>query len=132
MIVDSSALIAVLAAEPLRPRLLDAMLAAERLLMSAATYLETAAVIDRRGDPVLSRRLDELLEALGLEIVEVSPDQARLGREAYRDFGKGSGHPAGLNYGDCFTYALARDSGLPLLHTGDDFNHTDVRTETVQ
>ena len=72
-------------------------------------------MIDRAGDPVLSRRFDELLDGLGVEVVPVSAQQAYTARTAYRDFGEGSGHPAGLNFGDCFSYALAITSGEPLL-----------------
>ena len=94
--------------------------------MSAASYLELGIVIDRVGDPVLSRRLDDVLETLNITIAEVSAAQARLARAAYRDYGRGSGHRAGLNFGDCFSYALAADAKEPLLFKGDDFGHTDV------
>jgi len=86
-----------------------------------------ARVVDRLREPVLSRLLDTLLTELRVEIVPVDLDQARTARGAYRDFGKGSGHPAGLNFGDCFSYALARETDEPLLFVGDDFGHTDVR-----
>jgi ribonuclease VapC len=75
---------------------------------------------------VLSRRLDELIDRLGVDIVDVTAAHARLVREAYRDFGRGSGHPAQLNFGDCFAYALARSTRQPLLFKGDDFVHTDI------
>jgi ribonuclease VapC len=75
---------------------------------------------------VASRLVDDLLAAAQIVIEPVSPAQARIAREAYRDFGKGSGHAAGLNFGDCFAYALARATGEPLLYKGDDFSHTDV------
>jgi ribonuclease VapC len=96
--------------------------------MSAASYLETSIVIDRSRDPRPSRQFDLLLHEAGIEIVPVTVEQARIAREAYRDFGKGSGHPAGLNFGDCFAYALATDRGEPLLYKGDDFVHTDIRS----
>lgn len=95
-------------------------------LVSAATWLETSIVIDGRREPSLSRRWDDLSQQLQLLVVDVTERQARIARDAYRDFGKGSGHPAGLNFGDCFAYALARERRLPLLAVGDDFRHTDI------
>lgn len=95
--------------------------------MSAATYVELGLVVDGRHDPVLSRGLDDLLGDLGINVVDLTVTQARIARDAQRDFGRGSGHPAKLNYGDCFSYALAKDTGEPLLWKGDDFGHTDVR-----
>lgn len=127
MIVDTSAIIAVLRAEPDWHEL-DRAMRVPPLRMSAGTLLETSIVVDRARDPRLSRRLDELLATLGVEIVPVSEEQARVARQAYRDFGKFSGHPARLNFGDCFAYALAAVIGEPLLFKGDDFRHTDVRS----
>jgi ribonuclease VapC len=127
VIVDTSALIAVLAGEPDAEAMLEAMAAADILAISAASYLEAGIVIDSLGDPVKSRRLDELLTALEIDVVDVSVEQAVIARAAFRDFGKGSGHPAGLNFGDLFAYALAKDTATPLLYKGDDFGHTDVR-----
>ena len=127
MIVDTSAIMAILRDEEGADRYTEALLGAPGSKMSAAGYLETAIVIDRVGDPVLSRRFDELLTGLGVEVVPVSPEHAYTARTAYRDFGKGSGHPAGLNFGDCLSYALAVHSGEPLLFKGEDFVHTDVR-----
>ena len=95
-------------------------------LVSAATWLETSIVIDAKREPALSRRWDDLAQQLQLLVVDVTERQARIARDAYRDFGKGSGHPAGLNFGDCFAYALARERRLPLLAVGDDFRHTDI------
>lgn len=94
--------------------------------MSAATYVEIAAVIDGQGDPVLSGALDELLRTYLIQIVPLTEVQARLARVAYQRFGKGSGHPAHLNMGDCYAYALARDTGEPLLFKGKDFALTDI------
>lgn len=105
MIVDTSALIAIL----------------------RAAFVETGAVIDSARDPIVSRQLDALIAAAGVVIEPVTETQARTAREAYRDFGKGSGHPAGLNFGDCFSYALAKVMNEPLLFKGDDFVHTDVQ-----
>jgi ribonuclease VapC len=127
MIVDTSALIAILAGEPEREEFVTAILADPTAKISAATLLETAIVVDRLRDPVLSRRLDDLIAALHITIAEVTSAHAEIGRAAYRDFGKGSGHPAQLNLGDCFSYALARQAGEPLLYKGDDFGHTDLQ-----
>lgn len=90
------------------------------------TFVETAVVIDSRHDPVASRRLDELIRQSDISIEPVDEIQAVMAREAYRDFGCGSGHPARLNFGDCFAYALARHLGEPLLFKGNDFAHTDI------
>jgi ribonuclease VapC len=126
VIVDTSALIAVVTEEPERDVMLAAVRSALRVRISAGTYLEAGVVVDARRSPVLTRRLDDFIGALGIEIVPVTSAQAALGRSAYRDFGKGSGHPARLNLGDCFAYALARETGEPLLFKGDDFVHTDI------
>ncbi|MGL4177458.1 MAG: type II toxin-antitoxin system VapC family toxin [Dermatophilaceae bacterium] len=126
MIVDTSALVAIVTEEPERDAMLDAIRSAVRVRMSAGTYLEVGVVVDGRRSPVLTRRLDDVITALGIEIVPLTPGHASLGRAAYRDFGKGGGHPARLNLGDCFAYALARETGEPLLFKGDDFIHTDV------
>jgi ribonuclease VapC len=83
-------------------------------------------VVDSARDPVASRRFDELVDEAGLMIQPVTEAQARIARDAYRDFGKSSGHQAGLNFGDCFTYALAKATGEPLLFKGEGFPHTDV------
>jgi ribonuclease VapC len=126
VIVDSSALIAIINLELDGP-LYEAAIEVSRVnRISAATYLEVAIVIDRARDPMVSRRLDDIM-AVGKFVIEpVTESQARIAREAYRDFGKGSGHKAGLNFGDCFAYALARESNEPLLFKGDDFRHTDI------
>lgn len=126
MIVDSSVLIAIIALEP-DGRLYEAALESSPVnRISAATYLEASIVIDRARDPLVSRRLDEMLREGAFVIEPVTESQAGIARDAYRDFGKGSGHPAGLNFGDCFAYALARDLAEPLLFKGDDFRHTDI------
>ncbi len=95
--------------------------------LSAASYLETAIVLDGRRDPVQSAKLDDLLLDLEMKIEPVTAEQARIARQAYRDYGRGSGHRANLNFGDCFSYALARVKREPLLFKGDDFGFTDVR-----
>jgi len=126
VIVDTSALVAIVKLDSDGRRYEAALEASPVNRISAATYLEVSVVIDGARDPLLSRRLDEIL-AEGQFIIEpVTEGQARIAREAYRDFGKGSGHPAGLNFGDCFAYALARDLAEPLLFKGDDLRHTDI------
>jgi ribonuclease VapC len=128
VIVDTSAVIAILRDEPDADRYVTALAAAIEPRMSAATYLEAAIVVDANRDPVLSGRFDDLVAEAALRIEPVTEQQAQLARRAHRDFGKGSGHPARLNFGDCFAYALARTTGHSLLFKGDDFSHTDVRS----
>jgi ribonuclease VapC len=127
MIVDTSAIIAILRDEPDAGRFIAALAAEPDPRVSAATYLEAAIVVDANRDPVLSGRFDDLVTDAELSIEPVTERQAQIARRAYRDFGEGSGHPAGLNFGDCFAYALARTTGEPLLFKGDDFGHTDVQ-----
>ena len=128
MIVDSSALLAILAGEPDAERFATALATSTSVSISAGTLVETSIVVDSRRDPVLSARLDELLLAVGVIVEPVTASQATIARQAYRDFGRGSGHPAGLNFGDCFAYALAKDASEPLLFKGADFAHTDLRS----
>jgi ribonuclease VapC len=126
MIIDTSALIAILRNEQ---EARDCALVIEKnpsRRMSAANFVETALLIDGSRDPIASRRFDDLVNEARIAIEPVTEAQARIAREAYRDFGKGSGHPAKLNFGDCFAYALAKASGEPLLFKGDDFIHTDI------
>ena len=126
MIVDSSVVVAIVREEAEAARFLTILARQPRLEMSVGNYLEAAIVIDRDRDPVLSAGLDPLLGSLGINIAPVTESQARIARQAYRDFGKGSGHPAQLNYGDCFAYALAIERGEPLLFKGNDFAQTGV------
>ena len=126
MIVDTSALIAILRDELEAPGCAKAIEAASRRRISAANFVEAAIVIDASRDPVASRRFEDLVREAQLVVEPVTEAQARIAREAYRDFGKGSGHPARLNFGDCFAYALARATGEPLLFKGNDFAHTDI------
>ncbi len=128
MIVDSSAVIAILKREPDWDVLSQALDTAERSHMSAASYFETSIVVDGWKNPVFSRQLDELIERFSVRIEPVTAEQAQIARQAYRDYGKGSGHPAGLNFGDCFSYALARVKREAILFKGDDFVHTDLRS----
>src|ERR1700727_127895 len=127
MIVDTSAVIAILKEERDAPRSLRAIaVSTEPKRISAANYLEAGIVVDANRNPLLSRRLDDLIVQTEIEVEAVTPQQANIARAAYRDFGKGSGHPAGLNFGDCFAYALAKSMREPLLFKGGDFSHTDV------
>ncbi|MHB1499927.1 MAG: type II toxin-antitoxin system VapC family toxin [Candidatus Dormibacteria bacterium] len=126
MILDTSAIVAIMRGELDADRYIAAISQAASPRISAGTYLETAMVIDANHDPVLSRRLDDLLAAARVKVEPVTQRHAEIARQAYRDFGKGSGHPAGLNLGDCFAYALARDAKEPLLFKGNDFTETDI------
>jgi ribonuclease VapC len=126
VIVDTSALVAILRLEDDGGLYEQAIERSPANRISAGTYLEASIVIDRARDPLVSRRLDEFLAEGAFVIEPITASQARIAREAYRDFGKGSGHPAGLNFGDCFAYALAREMREPLLFKGDDFRHTDI------
>lgn len=126
MIVDSSALVAIVRNEADAARFAQALADADGASMSAVSWVEAAVVVDSAGDPVASRRFDELIRASSIEVVPVTAAQASIARQAYRDFGRGSGSPAHLNVGDCFAYALAAESREPLLFKGDDFGHTDV------
>ena len=119
---------AILLQEPTAKSCSDALQDASPKRMSAANYLETSIVVDSHPRQPSRRRLDQLLEESGIVIESFTPEQARIAREAYRDFGKGRGHRAQLNFGDCFAYALAKDKREPLLCVGDDFVHTDIKT----
>lgn len=128
MIVDSSAVLAILSDESDGGQLAEALGSVESPTMSAGTFLECSIVIDGCRDPLFSREFDEFMNRFEIEVVPVDVDQARVAREAYRDYGRGSGHPAKLNFGDCFAYALASVTDEPLLYKGDDFVHTDIRS----
>jgi ribonuclease VapC len=128
VIIDTSAVIAILRDEPEAAACARAIETASRRRISAANFVEAAVVIDGSRDPVASRRFDDFVKAADLVIEPVTEAHARIAREAYRDFGRGSGHPARLNFGDCFAYALARATGEPLLFKGADFTYTDVRS----
>lgn len=97
------------------------------LILSAGSYVESFIVADRHPNVLVSRHLETLIAASGMRIAPFDERQAGIARAAYRDFGKGSGHPAALDFGDCFSYALAIDTDQPLLFVGNDFSHTDVR-----
>jgi ribonuclease VapC len=125
MVIDTSAVMAILFDEADAPFFEEAIEADPVRLMSAGTLVEAAIVVEARLGPAGGRELDLLLHAAAVDIVPVDREQAELGRQAWRRFGKGN-HRAALNYGDCFAYALAKRSGEPLLAKGDDFPRTDV------
>lgn len=128
MIADTSAIIAILRDEDDAAVYAAAIAAATVRRLSAASYLECAIVLDSQRDPVVSRALDEFVNEAQMTIEPVTEQQARLARQAYADFGKGSGHWAGLNFGDCLSYALAADLREPLLWKGEGFGHTGIRS----
>jgi ribonuclease VapC len=130
MVIDTSAVIAILLAEEDAERYTRAIELAARPRMSAASYVEAAVVIDNRGDALARREFDRFIRRAGIEVVSVNFEQAEMARQAYRDFGKGR-HPAGLNFGDCFAYALAKFVDEPLLFKGADFSLTEVKTEAL-
>lgn len=128
MIVDTSAIIAILKEEGDAAVHAQAIATAHVRRLSAASYLECGIVLDSQRDPIISRGLDNLIQEAEFVVEPVTERQARLARQAYTDFGKGSGHPAGLNFGDCLAYALATDLRQPLLWKGNDFGHTGVQS----
>jgi ribonuclease VapC len=125
MVIDTSALLAILQDEPERRKFNEAIEMADSRRMSAATFVESSMVVESRFGAEGVRDLDRLIERAEVEIVPVDVQQARTTREAFARFGKGR-HAAGLNFGDCFSYALARVLGEPLLFKGEDFGRTDV------
>jgi ribonuclease VapC len=127
MIVDSSALMAIVRGEPEAEDFAQLLLATDVCSISAPAYVESAIFPDCDKNPLLRLRFDELLGEFEVRIEPFTEQHARIAREAYRDYGKGSSHPAQLNLGDCFSYALARATGEQLLFKGDDFTHTDLR-----
>lgn len=125
MVIDTSAIVAILSDEPEAPAMEHAIEAASSRLISAASLLETAIVIEARYGEPGGRELDLLIHKATIEIASVTAEHAEIARVAYRTYGKGR-HAAGLNFGDCFSYALARTSGEPLLFKGNDFAMTDI------
>ncbi|MDZ7578166.1 MAG: type II toxin-antitoxin system VapC family toxin [Candidatus Nanopelagicales bacterium] len=125
MIIDTSVVIAIGNREPDADRLLEALRTADRIRVSAVTWVEIGIVVDSRDDPLVARRTDDLLSELDVVVEPVTPEQGRIARQAYRDFGKGR-HAAGLNFDDCFSYALAKVTREPLLFKGSDFSLTDI------
>lgn len=126
MVLDSSALIAILAGEPEAGAFLDAIAAADVRLVGAPTLVEAAAVMVARHGPAGDVAIDALLTRLGLEVVPMSAEAAAAARSAYARWGRGVGSPGVLNFGDCLAYGVARAADQPLLFKGDDFTRTDV------
>jgi ribonuclease VapC len=125
MVVDTSALLAILQDEPERRAYNEALEAADSRALSVASYVETSIVVEARYGAEGVRHLDRFLDRASVTLVPVDVEQGMLARHAFSRFGKGR-HPAGLNFGDCFSYALAQSLGEPLLYKGEDFSHTDV------
>ena len=125
MIVDTSAVVSVLLREPDAQRFEQLMTGASPCRMSVANYLEAAMVVESRAGDAFGRELDRLIDQTPIQLEPVTIEQAQRAREAWRRFGKGN-HPAGLNFGDCFAYALADATREPLLFKGDDFALTDI------
>jgi len=125
MVIDTSALIAILLDEPERRRFNEKIEADPRRLVSAVSFVETALVIETRLGEAGGRELDLFLHRADIEVMPVDLDQAEIARRAFRTYGRGR-HPASLNFGGCFAYALAKTTGEPLLFKGDDFGRTDV------
>lgn len=126
MIVDSSALLAILFSETDAERYAQALAHASESRISAANWVETAIRIDHGNNAIASNAFDDLVREAGIIITPVSAEQAVIARHAYRAYGKGTSHPAQLNFGDCFSYALAKSTGEALLYKGLDFPHTDI------
>jgi ribonuclease VapC len=127
VIVDSSAILAIIRDEPMTVTCLQTLLTSQENRISVASYLEAAIVADRLPESADAATFDDLIEQLSIIVEPLTAHQAVIAREAYGRFGKGVGHPARLNFGACFAYALAKDFDKPLLFVGQDFIHTDVR-----
>jgi ribonuclease VapC len=131
MVIDASALLAILQDEPERRSFNEAIEAAASRSISTATFVEASIVIEARYGAEGVRDFDALIAKAGIELVPVDAEQAHIARAAFSQFGRGR-HPAGLNYGDCFSYALAKALGEPLLFKGADFSQTDVAAFAVE
>ena len=125
MVIDTSAFVAIFLGEPERKPFLDHVLKAETKLISAANAFETGIVLEARRGEAAGREFDLFVVRANIEIVPVDAEQAEIARSAWRKYGKGR-HAAGLNFGDCFAYSLAKSSGQRLLAKGEDFRFTDV------
>ena len=126
MVIDTSALAAIFFLEPERESFLEAIATAEARLLSAATVLETGMVLEGRQGEAAGREFDLFVVRANLQVVPVDAEQADIARSAWRKYGKGR-HPAALNFGDCFAYALAKSTGEALLAKGTDFSLTDIQ-----
>ena len=129
MIVDPSALVAIVFQESDAERYAAALADARTpSLLPTPGYLEASIVIDGLRDPVVGYQLDAVVKASRIRIEPFTEEHGRIARQAYRDFGRGSGHPAKLNFGDCVSFAVAKALGEPLLYKGNDFGHTGIRS----
>jgi ribonuclease VapC len=131
MVIDTSALLAILLSEPEADALVGAIVSAETRLVAAPTLVEAAAVMVARKGPPGEVALDALLQRLEIQVVPMSPEAAAFARAAYARYGRGVGSPGVLNYGDCLAYGVARAAGEPLLFKGDDFARTDIERADV-
>lgn len=129
MVIDTSAVVAILRQESEAESLLSRLTAAGSRRISAATLLETAIVLEGKAGERGGEQLDLFLARAQIEVTPVTAEQVRVARKAWRRYGKGSGHAARLNFGDCFSYELAQSLGEELLYKGTDFAHTDVAKE---
>jgi ribonuclease VapC len=129
MIVDTSALVAVLFREPEADLFIQLIHDADRCLISAGNYLELSIVMERQAEPEADRQCEMFLRRAGITVEPFTVEQAHIARQAFHDFGMGR-HPAGLNFGDCFAYALSKSTGEPLLYKGEDFKNTDIISAT--
>jgi ribonuclease VapC len=125
MVIDTSALLAIFLGEPERKRFLNLIIEASARLISSASVLETGIVLEARRGEAAGREFDLFVVRANLEVVSVDNEQVEVARSAWRKYGKGR-HPAALNFGDCFAYALAKCSGEALLAKGEDFSQTDI------
>lgn len=125
MVIDTSALLAILWNEPERRLFNEAIEEAASRVMSVATFVEASMVMESRSGSAGLSDLDHFIERAGIALIPVDAEQGKMARRAFSRFGKGR-HPAGLNYGDCFAYALANVRGEPLLFKGSDFSLTDI------
>lgn len=126
MVIDTSALIAILFDEPEAARLIDAILSSERRWVAAPTAVEATAVARARRGPSAVVALEALHRELRLDVVGMSPEAGRIAADAYLRYGKGVGEPPVLNYGDCLAYGVAMEAGEELLYKGEDFGRTDI------
>ncbi|MBW3553050.1 MAG: type II toxin-antitoxin system VapC family toxin [Gemmatimonadetes bacterium] len=131
MVIDTSALVAILLAERDSEALVEAIVAGEPRLLGAPTLVEAAAVMAARKGPQGEVALDALLQRLDIDVIPMTPEAASFARSAYARYGKGIGSPAVLNYGDCLAYGVARAAGEPLLFRGEDFRMTDIEAAAV-
>ncbi len=132
MIIDTSVIVSILKHESDAFEFNQALTdSTTPCLMSAASYLEVGIVADSERNPGIGPRLDSFIDQANIAIAPVTEAQALIARQAYREFGKGSGHKAQLNFGDCFSYALAKDADQPLLFKGNDFSKTDVKVASA-